>query len=462
MSSFAELTTTQKIQWIVSFAAPASMFVLPLPTFQLKIFLSITLWGVLTIAFGNMHVLIPSLLMPGLFVLTGLAPAAAVYSPWASTTVSLAISSLIMANCLADCGLLERVAYIMLQKFGGKFTNVCWGFFIVSTILSIVTFGNISFVIAALLYSLIKVLGISKTKEGNVLMIGTMYACLTALWYVYNPTSVPIVAAAAQPVLGEIIPVTWFDFAYANWPVIIFSFIVEWVFLKMYGASKSDINLDPSYFKEKLAAMGTITKREKWGAVLLVTMVIYILTSPLHQLDTSYGFILFAAFALMPGIEVAKLESLRNVDWSIGFFVAACISIGVVATMLGVNEYIVAVGTSVIESVGPGFAMFFIMLVGTFANLLLTPLTILTSLSAPMTQLAVSCGFDPMASFFTLIFTEWLVVLPYEGMPTLIWFAFGCMTMKEFFKTGVVRILLFFAFFFIALIPWWTHIGLLG
>lgn len=350
----------------------------------------------------------------------------------------------------------------MLQKCGGKFTTVCWGIFIVSTILSIATFGNIAYVIAAMVYGIIKVLGIAKTKDGAVLMLGTMYACLTSLWYVYNPTSVPIVAAAAQPVLGELIQVTWLDFAHANWPVIIFSIIIEWVFLKMYGAKRSAVNLEASYFSDKLAAMGKMSKQEKWGTVLLVLMIIYILTSPLHHLDTSYAFILFAALALMPGINVAKPESLKNVDWSIAFFIAACLGIGVVATVVNINQYFVDFAGIVINRLGSGATMGFIMLLGTFANLLVTPITILTAMGAPMTQLAVSYGFDPMASFFTLIYTEWLIVLPYESMPTLVWFAFGAASMKDFFKLSTVRVLLFFVFFFLAIMPWWSFIGLLN
>lgn len=461
MMSFSMLKTSEKIQWVISLAVPAVILLLP-ADFTIKMFLAIALWGILTIAFGTMHILVPSLVMPALFVLTGLAPASVVYSPWASTTISLAIGSLIMANCLGECGLLERIAYWMLQKCGGRFTRICWGIFWVSTILSIVTFGNISYVIAAMVYGIIKVLGISKTKEGAVLMLGTMYACLTSLWYVYNPTSVPIVAAAAQPVLGEVLHVTWLDFAHANWPVIIFSVIVEWVFLTLYKAKQSSANLDAAYFQEKLASMGKMTKREKWGTALLTLMVVYILTSPLHNLDTSYGFILFAALALMPGINVAKPENLKNIDWSIAFFIAACLGIGVVATVVNVNQYFVAAAGVVISQLGSGATMGFIMFLGTFANLLVTPITILTALGAPMTQLAVSYGFDPMTSFFTLIYTEWLIVLPYESMPTLVWFAFGAITMIDFFKLSVVRVLIFFAFFFLAIMPWWNFIGLLG
>ena len=459
MSTLAEgKSTADKVKIIVSLALPLAILIAP-GDMKVKMFLAISLWGILTIAFSTMHVIVPSLLMPALFVLTGLAPIQAVYSPWASTVVSLTIGSLIMANCLQECGLMRRLAYWLLRSCGGKFTRVCWGFFWVSLALSIITFGNIAFVIAALLYSLINVLGISKTREGNVLMIGSMYACLTTLWFCYNPTSVPIVAAAASPVLGKVIEVTWLDFAHANWPVIVFAVITEWLFLKVNKIGKSSINLDPDYFQNKLVEMGKVTKREKWGAFLLILMVLYILLSPLHKQDTGYGFILFAALAMLPGIEVATPDTLKKVDWSIAFFLTACLSIGVVATMLNVNQYFVTFAGGVVDNFGSGITMAFIMLIGTLANLLLTPLTILTALGAPMTQLAVTYGFDPLASFFTLIYTEWLVLLPYETMPTMVWFAFGCMTMKEFFKLSFVRVVAFFIFYVVAIMPWWDMIG---
>lgn len=152
---------------------------------------------------------------------------------------------------------------------------------------------------------IINVLGIQQKKEGVVLMMGTMWVCLSSLYFVYNPTSVPIVAAAAAPVLGEILPVTWMDFAHANWSVIIFSILFEFILLKAYKINKSELNLDPDFFSEKLKALGVIKKKEKWALALLVALFVYILTSPWHKLDTSYGFILFAIFSLFPGTNVA-------------------------------------------------------------------------------------------------------------------------------------------------------------
>ena len=454
------MSTAKKAEWIISLLIPVILLFMPLET-HLKLFFAITLWGILAIAFDLMDKLVPSLLMPTLSVLLGVAPSAAVYAAWSSTTVSLAISSLIMAACLAECGILERMAYWMLQKCKGRFSVVCWGVFAVALILSIFTFGNIAFVIAAMVAGIINVLGIQKKKEGVVLMMGTMWVCLSSLYFVYNPTSVPIVAAAAAPVLGEILPVTWMDFAHANWSVIIFSILFEFILLKAYKINKSELNLDPDFFSEKLKALGVIKKKEKWAVALLVALFVYILTSPWHKLDTSYGFILFAIFSLFPGINVANADTLKKVDWGMGFFIAAFLTIGAVATVIGVNQYFVAMANAIIGGAGAGVTLFFISLAGTLANLLLTPIAILTTFSAPMAQLALSADFSPMASFFTLIFTEWLIVLPYESFPTLIWFGFGCVTTGQFFKVSILRLVLFLAFFLICIMPWWGFIGLI-
>ena len=96
------MSTAKKAEWIISLLIPVILLFMPLET-HLKLFFAITLWGILAIAFDLMDKLVPSLLMPTLYVLLGVAPSAAVYAAWSSTTVSLAISSLIMAACLAEC-----------------------------------------------------------------------------------------------------------------------------------------------------------------------------------------------------------------------------------------------------------------------------------------------------------------------------------------------------------------------
>ena len=194
---------------------------------------------------------------------------------------------------------------------------------------------------------------------------------------------------------------------------------------------------------------------------MLVALFIYILTSPWHKLDTTYGFILFAILALFPGINVATPATLKSVDWGMGFFIAAFLTIGAVATVLGVNQYFISFAGELIGGAGANITLFFVSVAGAVANLLLTPIAILTTLSAPMAQLAVVADFSPLASFFTLIFTEWLIVLPYESFPTLLWFGFGCVTTQQFFKVGILRLICFMAFFLIIILPWWGVIGLL-
>lgn len=93
-----------------------------------------------------------------------------------------------------------------------------------------------------------------------------------------------------------------------------------------------------------------------------------------------------------------------------------------VAASLGLNKVLINGAQPIIESFGAGTLFVITLLFGIVANLVVTPLTILTALAAPMAELAMNFGFDPKACLFTLIFSEFLIVLPYETAPSLVWF----------------------------------------
>lgn len=116
------MSTSKKIQWGISLGIPIILLFMPIQ-YNIKVFFMITIFGILAVAFDLMDKLVPSLLMPSLYVLLGVADSATVYSSWASTTVSLAIGSLVMAGCLGECGVLERMAYWLLKKCNGSFKN---------------------------------------------------------------------------------------------------------------------------------------------------------------------------------------------------------------------------------------------------------------------------------------------------------------------------------------------------
>lgn len=123
------MSNAKKIQWGIALGIPIILLFMPI-SYNIKVFFMITIFGILAVAFDLMDKLVPSLLMPSLYVLLGVADAATVYSSWASTTVSLAIGSLVMAGCLGECGVLERMAYWLLKKCNGNFKKYVGVYFL--------------------------------------------------------------------------------------------------------------------------------------------------------------------------------------------------------------------------------------------------------------------------------------------------------------------------------------------
>ena len=118
------------IGWIVSILVPVIVSLLPVSgifTGSLKTFFVITLFVILIIAFELLPKLIAAILLPSLYLISGLVPADIAFASWTSTTVWMVMGGLILSNVLEDCGLLKRIAFFVIRKCGGTYTGVVFG-----------------------------------------------------------------------------------------------------------------------------------------------------------------------------------------------------------------------------------------------------------------------------------------------------------------------------------------------
>ena len=83
----------------------------------------------------------------------------------------------------------------------------------------------------------------------------------------------------------------------------------------------------------------------------------------------------------------------------------------------------------------------------------------LTALSGPIAAIAMDIGLNIDAAMYALAHSTDLIFLPYEFIPYLIFFSFGAMTMGDFIKMSALRVGLFFIFYAVVLIPFWTLLG---
>ena len=140
-----EKNTNRKtiIGWGVTILLPLIIGVIPVQgmfTEDLRKFFMITVFVILIIAFELIPKLAASILLPTLYLVTGLAPVEVAFGSWTNTTVWMVLGGLVFSAVLEECGLLERIAYFIITKCGGTYVGTVFACFVIGIILNLITF----------------------------------------------------------------------------------------------------------------------------------------------------------------------------------------------------------------------------------------------------------------------------------------------------------------------------------
>ena len=164
----------------------------------------------------------------------------------------------------------------------------------------------------------------------------------------------------------------------------------------------------------------------------------------------------------LPFLEGADSDTVKKMNMTTVFFIATCMSIGTVATSLGLGDAIAGLCKTLLgNSTSPFLLMGIIFAVVFFLNLLMTPMAIYALLIAPVCMLVVDLGFSAIPFAYAINACSEAILFPYEYTPYLILFSFGMMSMKDFIKFNTMRSIVFFIGYMIVLVPYWLLIGLL-
>ena len=124
----------KRIGWAVSILIPVIIAFIPVSgdfTESLKRFFMITLFMIMIIAFELFPLLVSAILLPSLYIVSGIVPAATAFGSWSNTTVWIVLGGLIFSTVLDECGLVKRIAYFVIRKCGGTYVGVVYGGFVI-------------------------------------------------------------------------------------------------------------------------------------------------------------------------------------------------------------------------------------------------------------------------------------------------------------------------------------------
>lgn len=461
MAVNTQFSRSNAIKWAITIGLTLVMLLIPETGFyagEIKRFFVITVACLALIAFEFFPMLIVAGLMPMIWALFNVVPASVAMGPWMGSTMYMVVGMFVMTASLEHCGLLKRIAFILMSKINGSYATLLVGLMVVGFILGVLTLGAAYAIMAALCAGLCYSLKVQRTRAGaGIAMAGMLGACSSHA-YTYSAQAMAVIFGVSGDILKDsvITPISVF---LHNWPMFFVCLGIMFIVIKWYKPEEAFNSGD--YFKNELQAMGKISRREKINAAMIACVLLYICTYDMHHLDLNYAFAIIPYMVFLPFLDGADSDTLKLVNWQMIFFVAGCMAIGTVATSLGIGNILAGFCIGAFSSLDNVFAIFgavFGMVFG--LNFLMTPLAIWSLLAQPVLQAAASLGYNPVPFVYALISCSEAIILPYEYVPYLLFYGFGIIKMGDFVKLNIMRSLVFFGGYLVILIPYWYLIGL--
>lgn len=455
-----KMSTKSLISWAVTLLLPLAilLFIPVTETFtkEIKLFLAITLCAILIFAFELLDNILPALLLPYLYALLKLAPMGTAFQPWTTSIPWMCIGGFLLANILDRTGLLKRMANWCIIKTGGTYKGIIWGITFFGILFNLAKPGASFVAMAAFAYGICKAFDLGKSKASAGIMIAAAFATLVPGYFIYTPTNVGLLLGIGNSVVP--LTVTYFDFMKENIVFVPFIFITTWLLTKMF---KPETSIDgKSYFLAEQAKLGKMSLAEKKTAIATICLFVYLLTSSWHKLDVGFGFILFPVLLCLPFVNVGTKEDIAKINYSFVVFIAACMSIGSVATALGVGKLISAGILPYMSNFNNITVVGFVWILGVVLNFLLTPLAAMSTFGAPLAQIAVDLNMNPYPLMYAFYYGLDQIILPYEHAQYMMFFSFGLFALKDFIKAFAMKMALNFVYLMLIAVPYWHFIGL--
>lgn len=461
LSVSTKLTRSEKIKWLIVIAIGAICWLIPtndVYTSDVRKFTVITLVAILIVAFELMNIIIPAIFMCFAYVLCGVAPTEIAFQGFTASSTFLVLGCLVLVAGLQQSGLLVRLSYYVMAKVGGSFKGVMIGLFVACAITSYLTMGNSFALMAAFGVGVIAALKLQDTKSAAAIgvLIGLCTVGIRSMCY--SPMCIAVQVAQSQVVLGDDYQLTYLGVLLHNWPLFVPLLIMIAVLIK-YGTPKEPIT-GKEYFLVQYQKLGKMTMREKKAAGIIGIIVAWMVFANYIPLSSDYALILVPWLLFFPGINVATAEAIKQVDFSIVFFVPACFGIGNVATHLGLGETLANMLLPVLTSLSNHGFLVVVYLIVLLLNFIMTPYAIHACVTIPLLNMGMQMGVDPLAINYMLMHGADAIIMPYEYTPYLVIFAFGMVKMKDFIKLMSIRLVITAIFLCTVVVWYWNLFGL--
>lgn len=459
-----KFTKKQLIFLIVGLAAGIAIAMITPPAgleVQAMRVIGVLVCGIVWWAGQVIHEAVTAILMCVAFVVVAKVPVGTAFSAFSGTTYWLLVAAFSLGAAIKACGLLERIAIILLKLFPKSYRGQVLGLMAVTTITSpfVPSKAAKCTVLSPLTRGISDAMGYqNEGKEATGLFLAYYSAiCFSpAMFITASVTTAALVGMLSPEVQAEYTMVKW---AISALPWIIPFFIANYLYISMRYKPASGQKLDISFLEERSKELGPWRREEKiMGVIMLLTVLSWVFKKYTGIPEYATALIAMCASVVF-GILPAKRWR-TDVAWESLIFIACCVGLGTVLPSVNITTWLSDV-------VGPYTTGFFsnpfLLIIGLAAVTLVVRFLILSEIgylsvfTALLIPLGMAAGINPWIVGFILnaFVIGWF--LPYQSSVylTAIYSAGeGWVTTKDTTKYCIIYCALGLICMFIAYFIW--------
>lgn len=359
-------------KWIIAIVVPIIILCVPINetfTQDIRTFLAITACGILIIAFEFFNPIVPGILLPASYLIFGIADGSTVYAGWTGNIPMTVVGCFLLASVLNETGVMERIAYWCIVKTGGSYRGIVFGVFLAGVILSLLTSVQAYVMMAAICFGVCAALNLKRSPESAVIMLAGALGSVSSSQFIYHPPFMAFVLSSAQAIDSSF-DVTWIQWLLQNFPWCIYFIILLFILTKLFKPTQKIDGKDD--FRKKYEELGPVSMKEKKALGLTLLIMLYMVFGSFLGWNINYAFIVGPWLFFLPGINIATEESVKNINWSMAFFLVGFLSIGNVANSLGFGQIICDLVVPYLRDMNATVIYGLIWLIGVSLNFLLT------------------------------------------------------------------------------------------
>lgn len=154
--------------------------------------------------------------------------------------------------------------------------------------------------------------------------------------FVYSPSGMGMFLEMSRSV--AVMDTNFLDYFVKNWIFLPLPFIMAFIIARLMRPERE---IDGrTCFMEQLKALGPMRSSDRKVLLVLIGLMLYLFTAQWHGGNMLWGFLVAPVALFLPGLRIGRREHFSRINFSVLFFIVACMSIGTVAARVGAGSFL--------------------------------------------------------------------------------------------------------------------------